>query len=215
MAKPRCDIPEWKWDIGQAIRTIRLQKGYKTQEQFAEALENYRTTHYPEYKPFTRNDVDQLENGASAYKVEQVLAICDVLGLSCDEVLRGNKPEDQKIVDEYGLSGKILVALRNDDHAGETLKFFMDNQLIELLYELRRYIELDDKDLEGISGISSADWINYQRYLFVDRLKTWRNTYRLNKKVLLERKAMQEKKEVKVDAAQTGKRGRNSKTKKA
>ncbi len=214
MARPRSDIPDWKWDIGQTIKEIRVEQGYKTQEQFAKALEDYRIMHFQELKPFTRNDVDQLENGASAYKVEQVLTVCGVLGLSCDEVLRGNKPEDQKIVDEYGISGKILVALRNNDHAGETLKFFMDNQLIELLYELRKYIEMDEKDVKGISGISSADWINYQRYLFAERLKTWRTTYRVNKKVLLERKAMQEKKEVK-DNAQTGKRGRNNKTEKA
>lgn len=203
MARKRDQVPEWQWDIGKRIQEVRKIKGYKNQEDFADALEDYRKEHFPDFKPFYRNDVEHIENGGVDLKAQHILAVQGVLGMSCDEILLGYKPEDQSLVDEFGFSPKALIALRNNDHAGEVLSFFMDNNLIELLYSLKQFFEMEPVDYTGTNTVEQIDKLDLARYRIAERLKTWRLTYLGS--IRNRKNGGGEKNE------QTGKRGRNSK----
>ena len=215
MARPRDQVPDWLWEIGKRIQDARKTKGYANQTDFAKALEEYRQEHFPNFKPFVRNDVDQLENGGKDLKAEHILSVCGVLNVSADEILAGHKPEDQNLVDEFHFSPMALIALRQQGYAGQTLSFFMDNNLIEMLDELKRYLEMDTHDSpnerDRLRDIELAE------LQFYKRLSTWRRTYlTMNKRRIWGKdspKGQMEKssKEGVNQDGETGKRGRNSK----
>ena len=186
MDRKRENVPVWKCEIGERIRDTRMDEGL-TQLEFAQKLEEYRVDHYPQFKSFTRNDVENLENGGKDIKVEHIMSICAVLGISCNYLLTGVEEKDKTVVDDLGLSGSTIISLRMRDFAGDTLSFFMDNHLIELLYELKRFIELDESDLQSYTGISKPEQVDLARFRFVEQLKTWRSMYRAEKRTKIAR----------------------------
>ena len=215
MARRRDQVPEWLWEIGKRIQDARESKGYKNQTDFAEALEEYRRVHFPDFKPFTRNDAEQLENGGKDIKAEHILSVCGVLNVSADEILTGYKPEDQNIVDEFHFSPRALIALRQQGYAGQTISFFMDNFLIEMLDELKRYLVMDVHDAPNER--EQLDKIELAELQFYKHMSTWRHTYlSMNKRKALRKESANRQAEESIKEGvnqdgKKGKRGRNSK----
>lgn len=182
MAVKRDQVPKWQQEVGERIKDARIDKGFKSQKAFAEALEKYRREFFPEFKPFTKNDAEQLENGGKCIKAEHIISVSNVLDISCDYILKGYKPEDKSLVDEFGFSPKALIALRSKGFAGEVLSFFMDKNLIELLYQLMRYFEMEQVDYSGLNAREQITNLDVERLRIIESLKTWRLEYLHSKK---------------------------------
>lgn len=190
--------------VGGNITQILSQKGKKHEDILVE-LNQYRNALLQgsgKKKDITIDIVDNWCVGKTALKEVDILSLAKALDVSTDEILIGCPPQDRKNMEEYGLSPKALIALRNHDYAGETLSFFMDNNLIPALVELKKYIEMEhwltDENMTIRSVLDQNDLV---RFRFVENLKKWKNTYWQNKQSKTSKKRKEE-----LSCEQEGKR---------
>ena len=55
-----------------------------------------------------RSTLSRIESGKQEIRLEEILKLADYYGVSCDEMIRGSKPEYAKISATTGLSGKSI-----------------------------------------------------------------------------------------------------------
>ena len=172
--------------IGENLQAIREEAGLK-QNELAEKLNNYfieKGEGLPKKSSkYEKNDIEQWENNRKEIRPPRVIiALAEILDTDCHEILTGVKKEDSSVANDLGLSGKALTALRNGGKWGDSFSFFLDNDKMDPLTELKEYIELP-LDIGGkTNNIRNIDYLDLKRYRFVERLKTWRNVYQQTRK---------------------------------
>ena len=60
-----------------------------------------------------RSTLSRIESGKQEIRLEEILKLADYYGVSCDEMIRGSKPEYAKISATTGLSGKSIQWFRD------------------------------------------------------------------------------------------------------
>ena len=171
--------------IGQNLQVARERAGLK-QHELADKLNDYFISEgkgFPKKNSkYEKNDVEQWENDRKEIRPPRVIiALADILHTDCHEILTGVKKEDSAVADELGLSGIALEVLRNR-HDGGIINFFLDNNLVEPLREIKEYIEMPNEIGGKTNNIRNIDYLDLKRYRFVERLKTWRNVYQQTRK---------------------------------
>jgi len=115
-----CSISE----IGTRIAALRGEREV-SQDDLAKALN------------VSREVVAKWENGSRDLKTQYSVALADYFGVTCDELLRGIKPENIKINKELGLSNDSIEALkalntesRNllDERVVSTINLLIENE---------------------------------------------------------------------------------------
>ena len=205
---------EWKdMNVGRHLQDARLNAKI-TQTQLAEKLNQYNKDNNAGFsKDFAKNDIEQWENNRKEIKqVEIIVAMAKILNTDCHTLLTGADRKDQNIVDEFNLSPVTLTALRLGHVRSEAINFFLENPIYHRLFmRIYEFIEApnEHKKLEGEEvyvNVADIHLVNVETEL--RRLRRGN----LGDKRFRESFAAEG---VKDNAAQTRKRGRNSKAEKA
>lgn len=135
--------------IGQRIREFRELRGF-TQLELAKALYVKRET------------VTQWETGKRDLKTGQIIALSEILNVSCDEILRGIKPENITTTKELGLSELSITCL----------KLLNTNKLIKNYekYELLRRFHGEKDTLKFLS--EDINDLHVEQYTLLRTLST-------------------------------------------
>ncbi len=91
--------PQWRKEIGLRISNAR-EKCKMSQNELADLLGVNRVT------------LTYWENGTRDIKTTDIVRLADVLGVSCDYLLRGISSENLSISEETGLSEKAITTLK-------------------------------------------------------------------------------------------------------
>lgn len=92
--------------LSDRLKALRKKRGY-SQQQMAQKLH------------LTQGAISQWENGLTVPAADQLLSLAEVFGVSVDEILRGDQPEEKP-------------AQQKEPPTGEAL----NNKLIEMLIDL-------------------------------------------------------------------------------
>ena len=133
-----------------------------TVKGLVEALNQYRQSHFDEIKQVKNlgeDDINQWAKGKKQLKDIDILSLAEVLGVSCDQLLKGTKPEYQLATEELGLSEKVFDSLKADksgnlidrwidEKTGNTWSsminfFFEDDSRKSLLLSIYEFIRKD------------------------------------------------------------------------
>jgi len=171
-----------KTQIGWNLQDAR-RKADLTQKELADKLNQYSDENKANFpKEYSRRDIEQMENGRKEIRFPGlVIALADILETNCHTLLTGYAPEDMNIVNDLGLSTNALVSLRAHDYAGNVLSFFADNDLIELLATIKRYIQ-SDSQWQNVEGVGNVDVTDSVRLGIAEAIKTFRTMYHQRKR---------------------------------
>ena len=110
--------------IGGRIKSLREKRG-ETQAEVAEAMHVKRQT------------VDQWENGTRDLKTQHTIELANYFSITCDELLRGLKPENVDINRDLGLTDSAIEALKTynlehrnmfDEPVMKTINLLIENE---------------------------------------------------------------------------------------